>query len=154
VIDPSTGALVLPGPGGDRIDRTTTRATFLGSPRGLSAACDHLGTPWMHVRFALQTAEGLALIVVLHFEGEDLHGYSLSIDDPRYGTSWDDVTEAKQLAQRDAHDAGLVAALGPGSREASPRGAELYFVRPWGAAWSTFDARGGGSTIGVRFARF
>jgi hypothetical protein len=108
-------------------------------------------TGWMHVSLEPQTVDGLVFGVAIHFEAERLDGYSLSLVDARYGTSWDDYSEEKQLAQRDAHDAWLVAILGPGNRKPSPRGPELRYSFPWGDAWSTFDAKGGSSSIGVRF---
>jgi hypothetical protein len=150
VIDRFTGALVLPS---GTIGRDLTRSAFLASPLGAKAVCDDMHTGWMHIYPGAQTLDGLVFGVDLVFDGERLDCYSLWLDDARYGTSWDDWSEEKQLAQRDAHDAWLVSNLGPGERQPSPRGPELRYSFAWGEAWSTYDARGGSSTIGVRFRR-
>ena len=148
MIDPLTGALVL---GGGRIDRDLSPSALLASPLGAHATREDRPAGWTHVYLGSGDPDGKALGVQLHFEGDRLYGYSVSLADPRYGTSWDDYTEEKQIAKRDAHDAWLVASLGQGTREPSPRGPELRYALPWGDVWSTFDARGGSTSIGVRF---
>lgn len=110
-------------------------------------------TGWMHIDPGPQAVDGLTFGVSLAFEGERLDGYSIWMADARFGTSWDDGSEEKQLARRDAHDTWLTAALGPGARRPGPTGPELSYTFPWGEVWSTFDARSGSSTIGVRFRR-
>ena len=151
MIDRPTGALVLPG---GTAGRELTRSTLLPSPMGASATCDDMRTCWMHVHLGPQALAGGTFGVTLQFEGERLDGYALCLVDERYATmSWDDYSEDKQLALRDAHDAWLVAALGPGEREPSPRGPELHYAFAWGKVWSTFDARGGSCSIGARFRR-
>lgn len=120
---------------------------------GAQARCDDKGTLGMNAYLGPQPVDGLLFRVELHFQGEQLGGYSLWLDDPRYGTSWDDCSEEKQLAQRDAHDAWLLSTLGPGERVPSPSGPELRYSFPWGEVWSTFDARGMSSPIGIRFRR-
>ena len=147
-MDPQTGTLLLPS---CRVGPDLTRSAFLSSPLGAQARRDDKGTLGMSAYLGPQPLDGLVFRVELHFQGEQLQGYSLWLDDPRYGTSWDDYSEEKQLAQRDAHDAWLVSSLGPGEREPSPHGPELRYSLPWGNVWSTFDARGGSSPIGVRF---
>lgn len=150
LIDRQTGALMLPT---GSIGRDLTRAAFLSSPMGAQARCDDKGTLGMSAYLGPQPVDDLVFGVELHFVGEQLRGYSLWLDDPRYGTSWDDYSEGKQRAQRDAHDAWLLSTLGPGDRGPIPQGRELRYTFPWGEVWSTFDARGGSSTIGVRFER-
>jgi hypothetical protein len=150
VIDPLTGALVL---GGGRIDRGVSPSALLASPLGAHATREDLPAGWTHVYLGSGDSDGKALGVQLHFEGGRLYGYSVSLTDARYGTSWDDYSEEKQIAKRDAHDAWLVASLGQGTREPSPCGPELRYALPWGDVWSTFDARGGSTSIGVRFRR-
>ena len=109
-------------------------------------------TGWIQVYLEPQTVDGAVFGITLHFEAERLDGYSLSLVDERYGT-WDDYSEAKLLAQRDAHDAWLVSTIGPGTREPGPGGLELTYSFTWGKVWSTFDARAGSSSIGARFQR-
>jgi hypothetical protein len=124
VIDPLTGALVLKG---RSIDRDVSPSALLASPLGAHATREDLPAGWTHVYLGSGDSDGKALGVALHFEGDRLYGYSVSLADPRYGTSWDDYTEEKQIAKRDAHDALLVASLGQGTREPSPRGG-VYVV--------------------------
>jgi hypothetical protein len=150
VIDRLTGALRLAS---GSIEPDLTRSTFLSSPLGVRARCDDKEPLGMSAYFGPHRVGGLMFRIELHFVGGQLHGYSLWLDDPRYGTSWDDCTEEKQLAQRDAHDAWLMSTLGPGEREPSPRGPELRYSFPWGKVWSTFDARGGSTSIAVHFRR-
>jgi hypothetical protein len=51
--------------------------------------------------------------------------YRLWIADARFGTSWDDWSEEKELARRDAQDAWLVEQLGAGVRVERPSGSVL-----------------------------
>jgi hypothetical protein len=148
VIDRNTGALILPGA---RIDRDLTRSAFLASPAGAKARCDDMRNGWMHFYPGVQTLNELVFGVRVVFEGERLDSYALWLTDPRYGTSWDDYSEERRLSMRDAHDGWLLAQLGPGERIPSPRGPELYYDFPWGEVWSTFDAKGGSTSIIVRF---
>jgi len=148
VINRDTGSLVLPDL---TIDHEVSRSSYLSSPPGAQARCDDVHGGRMTVRLGPRLLDGAAFVFHLHFEGERLHGYSLSLSDARYGSSWDDWSEEKELARRGAHDTWLIAALGEGQREASPRGPELRYALPWGEVWSTFDAIGGSSSIVVRF---
>jgi hypothetical protein len=150
VIDCLTGTLVLSG---GNVGCDLSRSSLLSSTMGAKAICDDVHTGWMHVYLGPQNLGGTVFGVVLHFDVERLDGYSLSLVDARYGTSWDNYSEENQVAQRDAHDAWLLATLGRSSPEPSNRGAQLRYSFPWGDAWSTFDARGGSSSIGIRFRR-
>jgi hypothetical protein len=118
----------------------------------VAARWDDMQTGWMHAHLPGEVDGDRNVGVRLLFEGERLEGYRLAILDPRYGTSWDDWSEEKQLAQRDAHDQWLVEMLGPGVRTRAPGGMELSYTFPWGDVWSTYDPRSGGSSIGVRYA--
>ena len=105
---------------------------------------------WVHFYLGPETLAGENFIVTLAFDGERLRSYDLRLADPKYGTSWDDYSEEKQLAMRDAHDAWLMPQLGSGERKPSMRGPELYYSFLWGEVWSTFDAKGGSTSIIVR----
>lgn len=132
-IDRDTGALVLDD--GRRIDRDTTLAQV-----SRDFTIDALGNGWAHAELP-----GARLL----FEGEQLAYYNLWIVDARYGTSWDDWSEAKELARRDAQDAWLVEMLGPGVATTGT----LTYTFAWGGVWSSYDPKGGSSMIGVRFNR-
>ncbi|GAC1372184.1 MAG: hypothetical protein NVSMB47_20280 [Polyangiales bacterium] len=150
MIDRDTGALVLST---GRIERGLEREAWLASPIGADRHGDDLHNGWMWFTLAPITEAGLRFSASLAFEGEALDGYRLSLSDARYGTSWDDWSEQGERARRDAHDSLLIAWLGAGERAPSPQGPELRYDFPWGEVWSTFDMRGGSSSIGVRFRR-
>jgi len=150
MIDRDTGALVLRA---GRVEPSTTRTAFRASPLAAPARWDDMHTGWMDAELPSEADGDRKIGVRLIFEGERLDGYRLWIVDPRYGTSWDDWSEEKELAHRDAHDAWLVEKLGPGERARAPGGMELGYSLPWGDVWSTYDPRSGGSSIGVRFRR-
>jgi hypothetical protein len=138
MIDRETGALVLPA---GRIDRGLTLGAFERSPLGRACKRNDVGTGWVHFDLPNQTGGKRTFGVRVSFERERLDGFTLWLVDPRFGTSWDDASEEKELARRDAHDAWLGEMLG----------AARDF--PWGEVWSTYDARDMSSTIGVRFRR-
>jgi hypothetical protein len=127
------------------------RSAFRASRMAIGARWEDMRTGWVHAELPRQAEGDRDVGVRLLFEGERLDGYRLWIVDPRYGTSWDDASEEKQLAQRDAHDEWLVEMLGPGVRTQAPGGMELTYSLSWGNVWSTYDPRSADSSIGVRF---
>jgi hypothetical protein len=149
VIDRETGALELAG---GRIDRELTRTAFLASPLARDCSTNDMQTGWLQVDIATTTIGARTFGVVLWFDRERLDHYSLCLVDPRNGNSWEGWSESKQLTLRDAHDAWLVEVLGPAEREARTT-AELTYRFAWGEVRSTYDARSGSSSIGVRFRR-
>lgn len=138
MIDRETGALVLSS---SRLDRNLTRSAFESSPLGRESNPNDVGTGWVHFDLPNQTSGDRTFGVRVSFEGDRFDGFSLWLVDARYGTSWDDASEEKELARKGAHDAWLTEMLG----------AKRDF--PWGEAWSTYDPRALSSTIGVRFRR-
>ncbi len=137
-IDRETGALILAK---GRLERGVERSAFRRSALGRASERNDMGTGWVHFDLPKQTDGDRTFGVRVSFEDERLDGYTLWLADARFGTSWDDATEAKELARRDAHDAWLAEMLG--------RKREF----PWGEARSTYDAREMSATIGVRFRR-
>ena len=150
VIDPETGTLTLAG---GRIDRGTTRSAFRASPVAQGCRWEDMRTGWTQAVLSTQAAGPRTFTVRVLFECEQLDGYRLCAVDPRYGASWDEWSEEKERARSDAHDALLIDLLGPGARRQRPDGSELTYAFPWGDVWSAYDARSGGSEIGVRFLR-
>ena len=150
MIDRDTGALVLPD---GRIERELTRSSLLSSLLAKGTRSEDMQTGWAQVYLKPRRLGGREFGVHLVFEGERLDSYALSLHDPQYGTSWDDWSEAKELARRNAHDAWLEAGLGKGKSEGAGRARELRYTFPWGRVWSSFDPKGGASSIGVRFRR-
>jgi len=137
MIDHETGALTVRE---GRISPDITRSAFATSPMAAGSSVDDMRTGW---------ARGVRLL----FDGERLDGYRLWIADARFGVSWDDWSEDKELARRDAQDAWLVEQLGEGVRIERPSGSVLTYSLPWGEAWSGYDPRSAGSDVGVRLRR-
>jgi hypothetical protein len=147
VLDPSTGDLRLPD---GRLGRDVTRAAFLSSRLKQTIKNTSDADPWTaSYDLGERSLSGVSLALQVSFAGERLAGYTLVDVAPRFGSSWDDWTEQKQLARRDSHDGWLISQLGPPSSRAL--GDELHYELSWGTVWSTFDRRGGGSSIGVSF---
>jgi hypothetical protein len=145
MIDRDTGALVLPD---GHVGRDLTRTAFLASPTGQASRAAPMGTGWTHFDVGEHVLGTRTFGARLSFEGEQLDGYTVWLVDARYGTSWNDASEEKELARRDAHDAWLIELLGTGRR-----GAEPGYSFAWGEVWSSYDVRSSSSTIGVRFQR-
>jgi hypothetical protein len=150
VIDRHTGTLVLSN---GRIACDLSLFAFRSSPMAGRAKYEDMGTGWVHVSLEPKALDGLMFGIKLIFEGERLDSYSLWLMDARHGSSWRDGSEEKELARRDAHDAWLVVTFGSGERRGTEKGPELRYTFPWGEVWSSFDAGGGSSSIGVRFRR-
>ena len=150
MIDHETGALTVRE---GRISPDITRSAFATSPMAAGSSVDDMRTGWAQVTLAAQVDRGWTWGVRLLFDGERLDGYRLWIADARFGVSWDDWSEDKELARRDAQDAWLVEQLGEGVRIERPSGSVLTYSLPWGEAWSGYDPRSAGSDVGVRLRR-
>ena len=146
MIDQATGTLLLPKL---PLSATLTCSALLASELGRSATIERTATGWTHLDLGPQVFLDRTFLVRVSFEGERLDGYTLTDADPRFGSSFDDWSSKKELARRDAHDAWLRQELGDGGG----KGPGLSHSRPWGEAWSSYDAAGGAASIGVRFRR-
>ena len=82
---------------------------------------------------------GLDLGVVVGFRGQQLITVSLIDTDPRFGESWADSSEEKELARLASHKAWLRACLGWRRRFR------------WGSVWCGYDERGGFSSIVIHY---
>ena len=80
----------------------------------------------------------------LCFHDEGLEMVVMAIDEPAFGTSWADWSLASEMARKAAHEEWLAAihpSLGDGR------------TFRWGVLESTYDEKGGGSQIVLRYAR-
>jgi hypothetical protein len=91
MIDPRTGALILAKA---RIGFDLTRSSFLSTPMAKRSHCEDLRNGWMHVHLQPEVVGQVTWGIDLVFEAERLDGYRLALVDPKYGTSWDDWSEA------------------------------------------------------------
>jgi hypothetical protein len=144
MIDPQSGALLLVGV---RLEPGLTRAHLLASSHGRDASTAELSNGWTRVDLGTHALGVATFKVSVSFEGARLDGYTLVDVDPRFGSAWEEWSEKTERARRKAHDAWLLAALGP----ADERRPGLRYARGWGEAWSTLDPREGAASIGVRF---
>jgi len=140
MIDARTGAITFETPAAV-ITPCMTRDQFLASPLA-AGATDHVANEpyysWK-LKGTCRVAD-VDLLVVLWFHGQRLSMVSLMDPDPRFGASWADHSVTNEMARKASHDAWLSRALGP-MREFT-----------WGNVWSEYDARGGFSDIGVKYA--
>lgn len=140
MIDPRTGSIAF-----DRGTLAEARAAFLASPLG--AGAEPLVDNGEHRSYSLArplTIGGHAASADVYFRGDALATVMLSFSAEEYGTSWDDWSEDKELARRDAHTAWLSTFLD---------GAGPHWLFSWGAISSLYDERTGGSYILVTYAR-
>ena len=77
----------------------------------------------------------------LRFCNDTLFSADFAIDDDRFGTSWSEWSEDKELKRKEEHDRLLNEVLG------SKR--EFY----WGTVWSVFDRKGACSLFGVNYKK-
>lgn len=93
--------------------------------------------PWCSFHFE-DREDSLGIVVV--FRGERLKSVSISIDDPRFGSGWEDWSEKKELERKQANDRWLTGkGLVPGKNYA------------WGSVWSEYDPKSGSSMIVIRY---
>lgn len=133
MIDRRTGAIRFDEPGA-LITEQTTRSAFLAA------------NVWKHEPFMAYSfkagefhALGRRFIVIAEFDGERLSGVDLVDVDPKYGSSWHDWSETKELQRKASHDAALEEDLGRHRRFG------------WGTVGSFYDQRSGGSQISIRY---
>ena len=122
-----------------RIAPGLTRRAFLASPLGPRAEVWVRNEPHCAYRARLR-AGGKPCVLVLRFYGEELRGVELALTGERWGTTWDEWSESRERDRQRAHDAFLRAHLGPPP-----------YAYPWGTVESTYDPKGGASTIVIRY---
>lgn len=125
----------------------TPRAAFLASPLAEGAREIDVQTGWRHYYLDAHAIGPSDFVVSLSFEYERFDGYHLASNDPAFGRGWDDWSEAKEMARREANDRWLLGQLGP----PGSKGRATLYEFAWGTVWSSFDPKGGSSSIGVRF---
>ncbi len=142
MLDPSSGTLLF-----DRgaVDPALTRRRFLRSPLARRAKLDVANRS--HRTYALAQPlhlDGRLVAADLSFEGEALRAVSVALVDERFGTSWDDWSEKKERARQAAHVKWLRKVLD---------GAGPRWTLPWGEVESSFDPKGGGSSIAFFYGK-
>jgi hypothetical protein len=126
---------------GERIRPDMTRATFLASSLATGAEILVRNEPWVSWA-AARAIDRRRFRLGIYFEGERLDMLILALDDPAFGTSWDDWTRERELGRKAAHEAWL-ATVDPSIEDGRDE--------PWGFIGSTFDEKSGGSEIVIRY---
>ncbi len=125
------------------LGRETTRQAFLKMPLARDAELAIENGKYRTYRLARpQLIDEREFAIDLYFEDERLKSIDLALLDPRFGTSWDDWSEASEKRRMAAHTKWLRGFLdgdGPGWKFA------------WGTIESNFDPRGGGSSIRIGY---
>jgi hypothetical protein len=135
--NPKTGELTLPS--GTVLSPRLTRSVFLSSAEGKGAEVSVKNEPWCSFRF--EDHED-SMGVIVFFKGEILESVHLSINDPRFGTSWEDWSEEKELGRKRANDQWLKSnGLPPGKRYS------------WGSVWSDYSPKSGYSLIVIQYGK-
>ena len=138
MIDRTTGGLHLDDEA-TCIAPGLARDAFLASSLGARAEVWVRNEPHCAYRAQVRLG-GKRVVLVLRFQGEDLRGVELALAGDRWGTSWDDWSEALEGEKQRAHDAWLRDHLGPPPYDYA-----------WGTVESCYDERSGASTIVVRY---
>jgi len=84
---------------------------------------------------------GLHFIISLWFYDEKLDCIDLVHSDKKFGSSWADWSESRELDRKHVHDEWLISLLG------SPP-----YTYDWGTISSDFDKKSGGSSIVIRYS--
>lgn len=125
------------------IGSSLKRATFLASSFGRCAEISVENGAYCSYNTKIPASDLMELpaILTLYFHDEQLESVSISALAERFGGSWDDWSEEKELERKQFHDQWLTTSIGSSTCDQS-----------WGQLSSHFDAKGGFSTITVRYA--
>jgi hypothetical protein len=141
-IDRATGTLFLPEIG-LRIPPNFTRTELVETQAALVApiAIAVQNEPWCSYRLAGISLRDTELHISLQFKGEQLISTQLCHSAERFGNSWDTWSEEKEKARKAFHDQWLATQLG------DPPGEHA-----WGTVDSSYDSKGGFSSITLSYA--
>lgn len=139
-IDEHTGRITLPEIG-VVISPGLTRADFLQVPAFSRARISVRNEPWCSYNVSGVPQTDTELYIVFRFHGDRLHTLDLSHNAPRFGTSWADWSEERELARKVFHEQWL-------AKDLRIRAGKY----PWGTISSCYDPKGGCSSIIIRYA--
>ncbi len=97
--------------------------------------------PWCSFRLQDIPQSNTKLGIVLQFQGEHLISLTLFHDAARFGTSWADWSEERELSRKAFHDLWL-------SRDLCVPAGKYS----WGDVSSSYDAKSGSSSITIRYS--
>lgn len=114
-----------------------TRSEFLSSFEGGSSSTVVENEPHHSFKFK---DEDESIIIVVCFKGENLNTVEFCLDDPKYGSSWSEWSEEKEMKRKKDHETWL-----------KTKGLAHGKVYSWGCVKSVYDQRAGCSTVVVSF---
>ena len=139
MIDIKTGNVFL-----EKIDfvigPTLTRENFLISPLASLSRVAVKNEPHCSFNAKAQKIAGHPFIITLYFKRSTLTNLELFADDDQFGTSWDDWSEEKELERKKFHETWLKSVLG-----------DPPYHYDWGSVESHYDAKGGSSSISIKY---
>ncbi len=117
-----------------------TREQFLASP--IAGQCRELVRNEPFCSFALPAIQfdGHSFAWSLWFRGSVLQRVSIECADAKFGSSWSDWSEEREMARKRFHDSFLQTVLGPDWNQ-------RHFS--WGKVLSVYDQKGGFSSIQI-----
>lgn len=139
MLDLTSGALTFKRPL-TTLGPELTRSEFLQSDVARNAATLIQNEPWHSWSLAGTFLAEYPFAVALYFRGDALAMIDMAHVNAKFGLSWDDWAEEKELARKASHDEWV-------SRNV---GAQRSF--PWGEVSSLYDAKGGGSHLSICYA--
>ena len=142
MIDRTTGQIQLPSDG-IHVGPLLVREHFLASP--LAKQRRELVRNEPHCSFVLPTVRfhDHSFAWSFWFHGSVLQRVTIQFVDAEFGSSWSDWSEERELARKRFHDSFLQSELGTNWR---------HQRFSWGTVDSSYDPKGGFSSIGVTYA--
>jgi len=139
MIDEDTGCILLPEMGAV-ISSTLTRSQFLETPAFSAATVSVRNEPWCRFKLPALPLPETELCIQLQFHAERLVSLLLCHGAARFGSSWDDWSEERELARKAFHEQWLT------------RDLRIQLgAYAWGAISSDYDAEAGFSSISIRY---
>lgn len=89
-----------------------TREEFLTSPLAIASRASAKNEPRCSFIAKAQRIAGHPFIIAFYFNGSVLTDLELSSDDNKFGTSWEDWSEERELERKKFHDTWLNNVLG------------------------------------------
>ena len=142
MIDAATGEIAI-----QNLDMgigpSLTRATFLASPLGRNSQISVENEPYCSFNATIPAGDlmPLPVILTLYFYHQQLESVSITASSDRYGASWNDWSEAKELERKRFHDQWLANTVGTTNGQFS-----------WGQLSSNYDAKSGFSSVHLQYS--
>ena len=137
MIDQQNGVLIFEN--GFTISPSLTEELFLDSELGKAATKEVINVPWRSYRIESQKISGETFAVVLYFHREVLQSVHLANMDERFGISWSDWSEEKEMSRNRSHESWLKKIIG------------MQRIFGWGYVWSGYDSKAGSSSIVINY---